>query len=139
MKLTKLGADVIGRRKSRAIPIARQRIIAKRTIIAFDRDDTVSTGKGPVPIQLIRKMKQRGYKIFAIGNQRLVEEAGILSGAKGKLKEYIPARERKRRLLLRLKKSFPMHARFIVVDNLKIEAEGWHYMSPEEFLELFEN
>lgn len=50
-------------------------------LLAFDRDETVETGNripGPITISLIKKLHSRPFiDVWAIGNQRLVEEANI--------------------------------------------------------------
>jgi len=46
----------------------KQHEITKRglKVLVFDRDDTVETNRGPIPIQLIEKLKSR-YPVYAYG------------------------------------------------------------------------
>jgi len=45
-------------------------------VFAFDRDGTVSTGGGPIPIDVVKRLKER-HVVFAVGNALLCREAGI--------------------------------------------------------------
>jgi len=90
---------------------------------AFDRDGTVETSNGVVPLSLIERLKGEGHYVYAYGNVKLSSEAGI-PYAEGDTKE-----ERLRNLRLKVKAD-----KYIVVDDMHIKVEGWQYLRPEEFL-----
>jgi len=90
---------------------------------AIDRDETVETSNGPVPLSLIRKLVQEGHPVFAYGNRKLCDEVSI-PYAEGRTKE-----ERLRLLRQKIKAD-----KYIVVDDAHISVEGWEYMSPHEFV-----
>lgn len=58
------------------------------------------------------------------GNKTLCEEIGI----------PYPGGETKIERLRNLKEEYPELDEYIVVDNTKIEAQGFRYYSPDEFL-----
>ena len=131
----KFGSDAIGFRKYNKRQS--RKIKPRKVVIALDRDDTVSIGDGPIPLNLIQELKLKGFFFVAIGNQKLTHEAYILSGRIGKTGFTLSKTKRKEIWLGRLKRSLPHHVRFIVVDNSRIRAKGWEYLSPNEFLSQF--
>lgn len=128
-------------------------------LFAFDRDYTVNVGAppGPIPVDLVRQLAKQ-HECWAIGNQRLVREAGIkgmskLWNALGIKPPFPPTRQTadeikedpeslrrnilaKRSRLLHLAKYLPDCSPRIVVDDLEIHCNGWWHYTPEEFVEL---
>jgi len=94
-----------------------------RICYAFDRDGTVETSGGCVPLSLIRRLSEEGHLVFAYGNPKLCEEVGI-PYAQGRTKE-----ERLRLLREKIKAD-----KYIVVDDVHISVEGWEYLTPHEFV-----
>lgn len=115
-------------------------------VVAMDRDQTVETNAGPVPIEWIRKLDERDeVEIFAVGNQALVEEADIkgretLYDMTDKLDEItLGARESKTEAYSTLVELFPDAEQYIAVDDADAEREiaeeaGFVHYYPEEFV-----
>lgn len=100
-------------------------------LYAFDRDQTVSTSNGPVHIEFLRKLKQQGNIVVAIGNQALTNEVPC---------EGSPANLTKPQRLDYLKKKYPNCEEYIVVDDSAIpmiDLQTWKYYSPQEFYDKF--
>ncbi len=106
---------------------------------AFDRDDTVSTSRGPVPIDLVRELSRK-HVVYAIGNQKLREEADIpgdedLSGSFPIKNIFQRLTMSKPEKLERIKEKHPGCEKYIVVDDVDLRTpEGWNYFSPQEFV-----
>lgn len=101
------------------------------TLIAMDRDRTVKVDDVPggvVPIDLIKRL-DKDHKVLAIGNQELVQEAGIDSGRRDS--------ETKEGALLRLEHEHSDFDRFILVDDTHEAPDPWENYNPEEFVEEF--
>lgn len=126
-------------------------------LYAFDRDLTVETNQGPVALSMITSLRDAGHLVWAIGNQLLVEEAGIPGIKKlsrktykmglpvlGDAPKYIAKSER---LVLNkyyrcrmLKALFPSQEAYVVVDDIDLsalESEGWNYYSPQAFVDAW--
>ena len=103
-------------------------------VFAFDRDNTVSTSNGPVPLDVVILLKER-YPVYAIGNPALTREAGI-PYAEGGTKE---AR------ILWLAQKYPDET-IVVVDDIRPRLESlpsdvvWRveYYTPQEFVNVME-
>lgn len=100
----------------------------KMKVFAFDRDRTVETSQGLVPLSLIKKLKEK-HIVYAIGNQALVREAGILPRPSGGDKVAN---------LKMIREKHPSAEEYIVVDDAELCVDGWTYLSPHAFLKLFE-
>lgn len=128
-------------------------------VLAFDRDWTVDVnpypGREAVPLEWIRYWASKTeHKVWAIGNQRLVEEADIPGVAEavrrhdGNLDrlgeqddrgryEFWPEREDRLHLLAEL---CPDAERYIVVDDLDLShVDGWEHYHAWDFLPLVRN
>lgn len=126
-------------------------------VFAFDRDWTVDTSDGPVPVDLVKNLAKRS-EVWAVGNQALVDEAGIpgLDDLKARADRWNvyadptgwtaaeiasdPEKQtrhvtQKKLRVFSLGKLFPEAVK-IVVDDYEIIVDGWHWYSPESFLEL---
>ena len=122
-------------------------------IFAFDRDRTVSSSEGPIPVETVVYLsKHRRCKVWAIGNQALKQEAGIpgieeLASAlkidyktvKAVGPKELDSEQRnivgKLSRLGFLRRLYPKATRFIVVDDFNLgSAVGWKHFYPEEFL-----
>jgi len=105
----------------------KQHEITKRgsKVLVFDRDGTVETNRGPIPIQLIEKLKSR-YPVYAYGNIALCSEAGI---------PYAEGESKQDRLRW-VKRKHPEADEYIVVDNDPISVEGWRHYYPQDFLKI---
>lgn len=94
-------------------------------IFAFDRDSTTDSSHGPVPVSLIKKLKEKNV-VYAIGNRRLVDEAGIPYAEGGSKTER----------LRWIKRQHPNAEKYIVVDDAHFPIpDGWSYYSPQQFME----
>jgi len=92
-------------------------------VFAFDRDGTVSTSGGPVPLDVVIELSRK-YVVYAVGNPLLSREANI-PYANGVTK------------MERLRWIIQMHPdadEYIVVDDIPLLVEGWTYYSPQEFV-----
>ena len=135
-------------------------------LLAFDRDETVETGNrvpGPITINLIKKLHARPFiDVWAIGNQRLVEEANIpgLEELARQLKlpykdirgiaprndfpsvkaRNISAKYVRLKHLCDLYEAHPLTQR-IVIDNFDLSHNHSHFKHyyPQDFLELINN
>lgn len=124
-------------------------------VYCFDRDLTVSTNEGPVPLAVVQYLAyETEHQVWAIGNQHLKQEAGIpgVQEAKELLETFVfPGQAPEtdspvtykpiRREGIRLVKdvysvSNQSVEEFVVVDDVDLtglEREGWTYYKPEEF------
>jgi len=119
-------------------------------VILLDRDGTVETSGGIIPLAAIRKLKNHpDVKVYAYGNPKLVEEADIpyakrddgLPGRIGpqpafktfqELEQWI-AEDKKQRCLWAMR-MHPNANMYIAVDDLNIPLpNGWKLVKPEEF------
>lgn len=99
-------------------------------VYAFDRDDTVSTSKGPVPLEVVKKLAE-DHIVYATGNQKLREEANI-PGVGVEDEGPKPNRLRK------VKELHPGEDEYIVIDDEDLSGvDGWDYYTPGEFVEEF--
>jgi len=127
-------------------------------VLAFDRDWTVDVNPPPnreaVPLEWVTYWAQQtDHKVWAIGNQDLVYEAGI-PGIVEAVRQYHgnldvlgeqdgndryeswPSRERRLELLAEL---FPDATGYIVVDDIDLShVDGWDHYTAWEFLEAIE-
>lgn len=135
----------------------RSRRIARRivdgnckTLIAFDRDGTTETGHppGPVPIAAIADLKDKGFNLWAIGNQRLCEETGLpgwktlieRSGA-NRHAHYLGDRVQfldRIGVLKLLEQLFPDHKRIVVDDFDLSMVAGWTWLTPDGFMARYD-
>ena len=97
----------------------------EKVVFAFDRDGTVSTGGGPVPIDVVRRLKEK-HVVYAIGNAILCKEAGI---------PYAEGWTKAERLRW-LRERFPDAKAYIVVDDVPITEAGWAYIPPARFVKV---
>lgn len=112
-------------------------------VFAFDRDLTVDINEGPVPLALVRHLAHdTDHEVWATGNQLLKAEAGIpgiyeiIKRARAKDLPVPVKLGRERRIEL-LGELFPEADARIVVDDFCLSAiPGWHWYSPETFMEL---
>jgi len=109
-------------------------------VYAFDRDLTIDVNQGPVPLEWVKKLTQTEHEVWAIGNQRLKEEANIPGIAEilerlGIETDTIPPR---RERVDMLREVFPDAEEYIVVDDVDLsDMEGWSYYTPEDFVDKF--
>jgi hypothetical protein len=124
-------------------------------LFAFDRDLTVdsSPDPGPVPLSLVIELA-RYHEVWAIGNQALVEEAGIpgLAVLRQQLnmtpKQFSVVKRRDAELtkiernikskinrLNLLTQLFPFMKTCICIDDYDISTPGWIYYTPHQFME----
>lgn len=117
-------------------------------VFAFDRDGTVDTSRGPVPLRLVKELANE-HLTYAIGNQALVREANIpgiehLRQQVGNLdqddKAHVrhPARAQRLRMVEKL---HPEADRYIHIDDVDVGAndwDRWEYYSPEDFAQAAE-
>ena len=125
-------------------------------VIGFDRDLTVDVNGGPIPLALVRRFAgDKNFEVWAIGNQRLKEEAGIpgIDEMKERLGQGPKSRDNKKNAELNilskternikakiercrmLKQLFPSATKYIVVGDFDVSAaEGWEWFSPAAFL-----
>ena len=127
-------------------------------VFAFDRDQTINVNEGPVPLGWVVELAKK-YEVWAIGNQLLVDEAGIrgieaMAEATGKYPDElrltisIPPEVNeehranfnvKTRRLALLTEIYPDASLRIVVDDLYLgHVKGWHWYNPEQFVALQE-
>ena len=119
-------------------------------LFAFDRDDTVDTGGGPIPLWLVRFLeKHTSHEVWAIGNQLLAQEANI-AGVKEILEltfvtphwekvicsnDPTIALETKTTRLNAIRKMVNYAERYIVTDNIDLsQAPGWEHYYPDDFM-----
>lgn len=117
------------------------------TVFAFDRDKTVTSGlgAGPIGLDLIKQISnETKHEIWAIGNQRLKDEANIPGITE--LIDYLEItsnerkaelRSSKRKRILALSDLYSEADRYIVVDDKNfddLEDHDWLYYQPEEFV-----
>ena len=95
-----------------------------KKLYAFDRDQTVETSEGPIPLDLIRRLVKEGAIVYAIGNVLLCDEISI-PYAEGETKV-----ERVRNL----RKKYPNLDEYILIDDGEIEVQGFKHYTPDEFL-----
>ncbi len=95
-------------------------------VYAFDRDDTVSTSKGPIPLEKVKEL-DKNHPVYATGNQKLCFEANIIGiGVEEGTK---PER------LKKVKSLHPDRDEYIVVDDEDLSGvDGWKHYFPEEFV-----
>lgn len=111
-------------------------------VFAFDRDDTVDTSYGPVPVVWVEHLDALdGVKVIAIGNQDLVDEAGIdglywLADELG-YEEPVPPRAVR---IERVREWADLQNASVVhhVDDALVDVEGVASHLPEPFVERFE-
>jgi len=114
------------------------------TVYCFDRDRTVDTSNGPVPVAHISELAEE-HPVWAIGNQRLKEEADIpglreararQAKSEGETADHAGHHDRKDRLLL-IESMFPDAGRYIHVDDTDVgidERERWTYYTPGGYI-----
>jgi len=92
-------------------------------LFAFAREGTVETGKGPISLEIIRKLS-KNHLIFAL-DPKLSEEAQIslISG--------MPKTE----ALESLRKTFRCCEEYIAVDRDPLFVKGWRCFDPYIFLD----
>lgn len=111
-------------------------------VFAVDRDATVSTSAGPVPIEWIRRLRETDEVVVrAIGNQRLCEEAGI-EGIDGLEATTHAAPSIRAERLRQVEATYPDADAYIHVDDVDVGADEWpqwtHY-SPDAFVRAVRN
>lgn len=111
----------------------------------FDRDETVSTGDppGPIDIDIVEELKRYG-KVWATGNQKLKQEADI--EGRDELIEYIGMPEGilnkncGRYGMIQMAYQVTQSNEYIVVDDEDVsDIEYITYYTPEEFLDNIVN
>lgn len=126
-------------------------------IFCFDRDRTIDVNNGPVSLETVKLLSKR-YDVWAIGNQKLKEEANIkgISEAKEEANEkgivvkgldtntsHAGLPSRKNRLKL-VEKLYDIHKEgnfeylFVHIDDVDVGAgnwEHWEYYYPEDFVD----
>ena len=104
-----------------------------RAVIAMDRDGTLETGHGPVPLLLVKEL-MKVHTVRAVGNPLMLAE---IPGIEGKTEHGV---EVKVIYLRRWARAFRGDAsRFVVVDDQPEQYVGgiptpWEWMSPETFM-----
>jgi len=104
-------------------------------VFIFDRDMTVDTSFGPVPLEVIMKLKER-YPVYAYGNPLLSAEAGI-PYAQGITKEM---------RVVWVAKKHPYEQEIIVVDDVPLNINvipqeiryKITYMKPSDFVRVMD-
>lgn len=120
-------------------------------LLAFDRDLTVDTSGGAVPLALVRALAKR-YPCWALGNQLLTDEAGIpgidelaartgygdLDALWGRAQPHSVLSSKQRNVAAKivrlglLDRVYPAAVRKIVVDDFEVIMTGWTYLTPEQ-------
>lgn len=105
-------------------------------VFAFDRDDTLTTNAGPVPVAWVAELAER-HEVWAIGNQMLKDEVDVPGFAE--LREHFDGTPtlypRARRLEL-LDEVYPDADEYVVVDDADLsDVDGWCHYFPAEFVE----
>ncbi len=119
----------------------------ERIVFCFDRDRTVNTSHGgPVPLAWVRKLAHETvHPVYAIGNQRLKEEAEIpgVEEMQSELGDdqnldqnrrhvFMPARRERVRLAEKLHRDATA---YIVVDDVDLsDMDGWRHFFPDQFV-----
>lgn len=119
-------------------------------VISFDRDSTVATGLGPVPMAVVERFIQHpDWRTYAHGNQNLVDEVEGITGMdevrrrsdvvheSGAFAAH--ASESLRENRLRAIKSLEDGARRLVcVDDVDLtDLDDWEYYFPTDFLGVY--
>jgi len=111
-------------------------------VFAFDRDLTVDTSEGPIPLSTIISLAKH-FPAYAIGNQQLVLEANIPGRESlGPDKVYLSNAVVEQNIggkHLRLQKLLKLYPTFtrICTDDYNISFKGWHYFTPYDFHRIF--
>lgn len=117
------------------------------TVLAFDRDGTVTKGipPGPIPVSWIRTLSDHPEnEVYAIGNQTLRWEADIpgRSDILAAHDQDLAEQRSRREYLCLLPDIHPDASAYIVVDDVnleELEPLGWTYYTPHEFHERYED
>ncbi len=124
-------------------------------IFAFDRDETVDVNGGPIPLGWVRWLaRETHHEVWAVGNQLLVDEAGIpgveeMERRTGQSHEellvdvppHIREQHRsnvkgKMQRLILLDRIYSVASAKIVIDDYDLaHVDGWEYLPPERFVE----
>jgi hypothetical protein len=103
-----------------------------KLFLAVDRDGTVDTGGGPVPLFLLRRLMAQGHMLYIVGNPLLQRELGV-PGHQGP--------EPFSETLKLLKAKYTGFDEYVVVDNEPQRYltgwEGWTFLSPHQFVLRF--
>ena len=105
-------------------------------IFAFDRDKTVTTNKGPVPIEWVEQLAQC-HEVWAIGNQMIKKEVDIPGFAEIRAHfDGTPTLYPRPRRLELLQQIVPDATEYLVVDDEDLSmVEGWLHYFPQEFVD----
>lgn len=108
-------------------------------VFCFDRDGTVATSRGPVPIGVIQELAKE-HPVYAIGNQRLTGEAGIPGVGWREASDHVRGGIRAGRLRV-VEAKHPDADQYVHVDDVDVGAgswERWVYYRPQAFLDAYE-
>ncbi len=116
-----------------------------KTVFAFDRDGTVSTSCGAVPLECVQTLAEL-FPVYATGNQMLKEEAGIPgvseiiaekgADAEEDLRTHLAGAGRRERLHM-LAELYPEYRKIVVDDVDLSDMEEWEYYFPDDFVAAF--
>jgi len=102
-------------------------------VFSFDRDDTLALSSGPITLEMLKKLKEKGYIIGTGGGVSGEEQArqwrrwgiapdfALTKSDLGKLRELYPGAE-------------ITHVGDDQVDEEIAEKFGYNYLTPEEFV-----
>ena len=102
-------------------------------VFSFDRDDTLALSSGPITLEMLKKLKEKGYVIGTGGGVSGEEQArqwrrwgiepdfALTKSDLGKLRELYPGAE-------------ITHVGDDQVDEEIAEKFGYNYLTPEEFV-----
>lgn len=130
----------------------------QQVVFAFDRDGTVDTSGGPIPLALVQELAQHA-RVWAVGNQALKQEAcvpgldemraalprwNVLADPTGWTAEEIAADQQKqahhilqkRIRLFHLGQLYPKTPVRLFVDDYQVTTSGWTHIYPADFLSL---
>lgn len=108
-------------------------------VYCFDRDGTVDTSAGPVPLDWVCRLAEH-HPVYAIGNQALCHEADIPGVVERPDLAGIPDHVADPIRVARLREVEQRHpgATFVHVDDVDVGADdwdGWSYHSPRGFVD----
>lgn len=110
------------------------------TVYCFDRDGTVDSSMGPVPLEWVRELA-REQDVYAIGNQQLCQECEI-PGVPHHPDTPDHVGESARVARLRYVQSEHPDETYVHIDDIDVGAgewDGWTYYSPQGFVNAVES
>lgn len=115
-------------------------------VFAFDRDETVDVnppeGRRAVPLGWVRHLAhETDHEVWAIGNQRLTDEADIpgLEEAMTRFPDVARSSLTREKRISMVGALFPDAEEYIVVDDLNLKhVDGWIHYFPWDFVDAVE-